>query len=1088
MRIFNCFLIICSLQVATPALGQPLLYTTANAHSHNDYAQQNPFTTAYNEQFGSIEADVHLRNGLLLVGHDSADLTPSRTLEKMYLQPLNTYIKKNGGFVYGDSSQHLQLLIDVKTDSVKTLDALVLLLKKYPAVIKNKSVRIVISGNRPVESLYDRYPSFIWFDGRLNKNYSATALSRIALLSDDFTNYSNRKEKDPISNSEVKKLARLVNAAHSLHKPVRFWASPDHATAWAVLTKIKVDYLNTDHITGLSDFLQQRNDSLRLLPYNRIIRSAGDVVRFGNPDLENHALDAAILNTDGQVVIEDRYGIVVMDVIKKTIVDRWTFSDIPRYKNYMSTYSGIRCFTEKGNTWILWSAADRSGKGAIMMVEWADGFFNVSDIAFEKIAPAANALPNEIEIMREQDELFIYVVLNGNNELLKIKWRDKKVVWRVPTGVAPFGLAIANNKIYVTNWAGATATDSTKERAGVPWGLAYTDPRTGATSSGTVTVFDPATGSTLKEIEVGLHPNAVKASNDGKYIYVANGSSDNISVIHTKTNTVAETIEAGLLKGRYSLQGSTPNGLALSADNNTLYVANGLDNAIAVVQLGKMASASGKGKSHVLGYIPTEAYPGGLKIIQNKLLVTNLESDGANVVNSSKNARSIHNQLGSVSIIPLPDKKALDAYTQEVAQLNLLNRTEQLQLQPREGVAAVPVPERLGEPSVFKHVVYIIKENKTYDQVFGDMPLGKNDKDLCVFGEKITPNMHALAKQYGWMDNYYASGKSSAEGHQWTDAGIVSDYVEKNVRAWFRSYPHRQEDALVYNKSGFIWNHALDHGKTVRVYGEACETIYDRNLKWADLYADYLQGKKPQWHNQSTIARIRPIIHPTFPDCDNIVFSDQHRAEIFIEEWKQYEQGDSLPNLLIVSLPNDHSAGTSPNFPTPNAMVADNDLAVGRIVEMISKSKYWDSTVIFITQDDSQSGWDHISAYRTVGLTVSPYSSGKLVSSNYNQTSMLRTIEQILGLPPMNIMDGTARLMTDCFQHTKNALTYKSLPNNIPLDQMNKPLNGLRGKEKRFALQSQDEVFNEVDGGEDDTMNKIIWFYAKGDAKYPAIK
>jgi arylsulfatase A-like enzyme len=169
-------------------------------------------------------------------------------------------------------------------------------------------------------------------------------------------------------------------------------------------------------------------------------------------------------------------------------------------------------------------------------------------------------------------------------------------------------------------------------------------------------------------------------------------------------------------------------------------------------------------------------------------------------------------------------------------------------------------------------------------------------------------------------------------------------------------------------------------------------------------------------------------------------------------------------------------------------MVADNDLAVGRIVEMISKSKYWDSTVIFITQDDSQSGWDHISAYRTIGLTISPYSSGKLVTANYNQTSMLRTIEQILGLPPMNIMDGTARLMTDCFQKTKHAITYTMLPNNIPLDQMNKPLQGLRGRERKFALQSQDEVFNEVDGGEDDTMNRIIWYYAKGDAKYPAIK
>ena len=169
-------------------------------------------------------------------------------------------------------------------------------------------------------------------------------------------------------------------------------------------------------------------------------------------------------------------------------------------------------------------------------------------------------------------------------------------------------------------------------------------------------------------------------------------------------------------------------------------------------------------------------------------------------------------------------------------------------------------------------------------------------------------------------------------------------------------------------------------------------------------------------------------------------------------------------------------------------MVADNDLAVGRVVEMISKSKYWDSTVIFITQDDSQSGWDHISAYRTIGLVLSPYSSGKLVSTNYNQTSMLRTIEQILGLPPMNVIDASARVMTDCFQNTKQNFSYQALPNNIPLDQMNKPLQALRGKERKYALQSQDEVFNEVDGGEDDTMNRIIWFYAKGDAKYPQIK
>lgn len=1069
----------------TTSWGQSI-YTTANAHSHNDYLQHTTFYQAYNEQFGSIEADIHLRNGLLLVAHDSADVTASRSLESMYLLPILKSIERNGGYIYKDSSRKLQLLIDIKTDSIHTLDALVTLLKKYPAIIQNKTIRIVITGNRPNQKLYSNYPSFIWFDGNADVDYSKEALSKIAMLSDDFEKYTNWKGEGNMPDSASRIVIALVSKAHLLKKAIRFYACPDNTNTWKVMIKHKVDYLNTDHIVALSDFLMRSSDSLRMMPFNRIIHSAGAVIRYGEPGLENHALDVAVLSSEGKLVIEDRYGIMALDADNKKIISRWSFSDIPLYKNYISTYSGIRSFTDKGKTWILWSAAEKDGgKGAVMIAEWKDGFKDFSSITFEPIAPAANAIPNEIETAIEKGERFVYVVLNGNNELLKIRWSDRSIVWRSATGVAPYGIAIADNKIYVTNWAGDIATDSLKERAGVPWGLAYTDPRTGATATGTVSVFDVATGKILHKINVGLHPNAIKASADGKFIYVANGSSDAITVIITKTNSISESIDVGLLKGKNNLQGSTPNALELNADNTILYVANGFDNAIAVVALGTNAGVPGKGSSQVKGYIPTEAYPGGLKLVKNLLVVTNLESDGANVIDKNKQARSIHNQLASVSIIAVPDKKSLERYTQEVAQLNLLNRTEQLLLPARKGIAPVPVPQRLGEPSVFKHVVYIIKENKTYDQVFGDMPAGKNDSSLCVFGEKITPNMHALAKKYGWMDEYYASGKSSAEGHQWTDAGMVSDYVEKNVRAWLRSYPHRQEDALVYNKSGFIWNHALDHGKTVRIYGEACKTEYDEKLKWLDIYTKYIAGGKPDWQNVSTIARVRPIMHATYPDCDNIAFTDQQRADIFIKEFNAYEQAGNLPNLLILSLPNDHSAGTSPDFPTPNAMVADNDLAVGRIVDLISKSKYWDSTVIFITQDDSQSGWDHISAYRTIGLTVSAYSSGKLITSNYNQTSMVRTIEQILGLPPMNIMDGTARLMTDCFVDTKNPDTYTFISNNIPLNQMNKPLNTLHGKARKYALQSQEEVFNEVDGGEDDAMNRIIWFYAKGEAKYP---
>ncbi|MBI2272610.1 MAG: bifunctional YncE family protein/alkaline phosphatase family protein [Bacteroidetes bacterium] len=848
--------------------------------------------------------------------------------------------------------------------------------------------------------------------------------------------------------------------------------------------KLGLDFLNTDRIADLADFLGKQNNTNQTLPYNRTIRSAGTVVRYGKPELENHALDVALLPSSDLVVIEDRYGISTLNIHDKKISNRWTYTDISVYAKFMSTYSGIKVFTDKGKTWVVWSAAEKdSDKSVLMIAEWANGFRQFASVPFRKKSPAKNALPNDIAVVKEQGEPFLYIVLNGNNELVKLRWSDRSIVWQTNTGVAPYGLAVAVNKVYVSNWAGSTATDSSRERAGVPSGLAYTDPRTGATATGSVTVFDTQTGKQLTEINTGLHPNAVLASGDGKFVYVANGNSDEITVIQTDSDKVAETIPVGLLTKTNHLQGSSPNALELNKDNSVLYVANGMDNAVVLVQLGKEAASLGKGKTRLLGLIPTEAYPGGLKLINNTLVVTNLESDGANVIDEKRKARSIHNQLASVSIIPVPGAARLAQYTEEVTTLNLVNRTEQFA--PRKNITPVPVPARLGEPSVFKHVVYIIKENKTYDQVYGDMPAGRGDSSLCIFGKKITPNMHALALQYGWMDNYYASGKSSAEGHQWTDAGMVSDYVEKNVRAWFRSYPHRQEDALVYNKSGFIWNQAMDHGKTVRIFGEACETEYDRKLKWQDLYKNYLSGKKPVWHNESTIARIRPIISSTFPDCDNIAFSDQQRAAIFMEEWKQAERDNHLPNLMVVSLPNDHSAGTSPDFPTPNAMVADNDLAVGKIVDMISKSKYWDSTVIFVTQDDSQSGWDHISAYRTVGLVISAYSNSKLVTTEYNQTSMLRTIEQILGIPPMNVIDATARLMTDCFQSTKNSLSYQFLPNNIPLDEMNKKLNVLSAREKKMALQSQHEVFNEIDGGKDDTMNRIIWYYAKGDTPYP---
>ena len=338
------------------------------------------------------------------------------------------------------------------------------------------------------------------------------------------------------------------------------------------------------------------------------------------------------------------------------------------------------------------------------------------------------------------------------------------------------------------------------------------------------------------------------------------------------------------------------------------------------------------------------------------------------------------------------------------------------------------------------------------------------------------------------MDNYYVSGKSSAEGHQWTDAAMTSDYVEKNVRAWFRSYPHVQNDALVYNKEGFIWNDALDHGKSVRIYGEACDPDWDRALKWKDIYQRYQQGNPVAFKNTTTISRVRPILCMTSPCADTHDFTDVMRADAFVKELHQYEQmdGDQWPQLMVMALSDDHTAGLNQNYPTPRAMVASNDLAAGKIIDAVSHSRFWKNTVIFITEDDSQDAWDHVSAYRTTGFVISPYSElHKTVHTNYNQTCIVRTIEQILGIPPMNIIDATATPMFDCFKNEPDTATYTFIKNKVAVDEKNKDRSELSGQELNYAILTSTPEYQYVDRGNDDLLNRILWFTAKGKQPYP---
>ncbi|MGB8489477.1 MAG: bifunctional YncE family protein/alkaline phosphatase family protein [Bacteroidales bacterium] len=833
------------------------------------------------------------------------------------------------------------------------------------------------------------------------------------------------------------------------------------------------------------------------LPYNRLIQPAGIQILFGDEALENHALDLA-LSPDGKwLAVEERYSIVFIGTSDNKV--KYTLPNTlnPLLKGGMNTYSGIKWDSSGDSLAVYWSVVGAEKRSFVASAKW-DGSSARFGRMFEynTLSPALMALPNEILITSEAGKKYMYVVINGNNQVVKQDFVTGKPVWTIDPGVAPYGITMASGKIYVTNWAGRHPDAKDTDVAGAPWVKARINNKTGGgTREGSVAVIDPYNGNITRQIIVGLHPNEIISDSRGRHVYVTNSNSDNVSVINAISDAVVETINVRLQPEINPFFGDSPEGICLSSDENTLYVANGMDNALAVISLGKKAARKSPEKaSRVTGFIPTGAYPSGICISPSGMIyVANLEAEGVRLGLKNPESKGLiynsHHEMASVSVIRIPSAAYLKAYTDTVIAVNDLSRAALARETPRQAATPLPVPERIGEPSVFKHVLYIIKENRTYDQVLGDMKEGDGDPSLCTFGEEITPNTHKLAREFMLLDNFLVSGKCSAEGHQWTDASIVTDYIEKNMRAWFRSYPHVQTDALVYSPTGFLWDNGVTHGRKVRIYGEASYPVISGNLTWTDIYKRYRNGEKVEFVNATTIQNVRSILSPDYPSYGNHEFSDVMRADAFIRELKGYEamEGDQLPELMIMALPNDHTAGLRPGSPTPRSMVADNDLALGRIVEALSGSRFWNNTVIFVVEDDSQSGWDHVSAYRTVALVISPYSRLRTTNSTYyTQPSMVRTIEQILGLPPMNIQDAIANPMADCFGSSPDLTPYVSVPNRVPIDEMNKSLYSLTGRALYFARQSMLPEFDGVDSGNDDLLNRILWFAVKGNAPYPS--
>jgi hypothetical protein len=453
--------------------------------------------------------------------------------------------------------------------------------------------------------------------------------------------------------------------------------------------------------------------------------------------------------------------------------------------------------------------------------------------------------------------------------------------------------------------------------------------------------------------------------------------------------------------------------------------------------------------------------------------------------------RHVHARRGSVSVIAVPDDAQLASYTTAVAENNHLAIGPSASRERRSAKARpVAIPTRAGEPSLIEHVVYIIKENRTYDQVFGDIPRGNGDPSLVMFGEDVTPNHHRLADQFVLLDNFYATGGNSGDGHQWvTQANETAYCLWPGYRG--RSYPFDGTDPIAYSHSGFIWDAALSMKKTVRVYGEFAGRLREPIKRRMQLFESWKNGEDltREWNIEAPLKPLNKILAPNYPPYSQGI-PDVVRAQIFLADLKKWQQQGAMPNLVILQLPCDHTWGTTAGANTPRAFVADNDLALGQIVEALSKSRFWKKMAILVVEDDAQAGVDHVDGHRTVALAISPYiRRGHIDSTFYSQPSMLKTIELILGLPTLSLFDLIANDMRASFRNDPNFTAYEAVQPKQDLFEMNPPVQALSGPARQAALDSAQMRFDVPDAAPTERLNRILWHTIRGwETPYPQVR
>jgi len=790
----------------------------------------------------------------------------------------------------------------------------------------------------------------------------------------------------------------------------------------------------------------------QVLPSTQVLRIAGRRLEFkGRP------VDLALSPDSQTMFVKNMNNLLVVSAAS------WTLSQTLAYPGSGASLHGIAVSHDGARVYVTGSANE--------LYEWQVTSNSVLTFSRTIFLPQGS---DPCGLALSADGTKAYVCLSMKNTLAVVNLANGTISQQINVGIAPWNVVLSPNSAtaYVSDWGGRfpVGSDLTASSAGTK---VVVDKR-GVASSGAVSFVNLATGVESAQLPTGLHPSDLVLSHDGDTLFVANANSDTVTAIDTPTRTVRETI---LIRPDPALPfGSEPDGLALSHDGRTLFVASAGNNAVAVVEL---ASAH-RTNSIVKGFFPTDWYPGAILVHESFAYVANVKGLGSREGQPAVSSYKSSDFLGTIDCIPIPSGDALNKSTALVMENARIGQIKQA-FHPSIGQAApVPVPARFGEPSVFKHVLYILKENKTYDQVFGDIPQGNGNQKLCIYPQSVTPNHHALALKYVLLDNFYCNGVNSADGHSWCTEGNTTDHLEKSFGGFVRSYTFG-DDPLTYSSTGFIWNNVLEHGLTFRNYGEFDYASVPSKASWMQIYADFTNGAHSIAFAQNIgVASLLPYSSTNVPGW-NLDIPDVVRAYGFIKELNAAQADGHWATFHFLYLPNDHTGGKPP----PQAQVADNDLALGRVVEAVTKSVFGSNTVIFVVEDDPQSGYDHVDGHRSLCLVVSPYTKrAQTISTFYNQAGVLHTMEQILGLPPMNQQDAMGPLMSDCFSNTPDFTPYTALPNQIDL--VSGGRTRLSSKALHYLRKVQKMDFSKPDRIEEDAFNRYIWHSIKGNARYPS--